>query len=223
MATTPPQLASATVLDDVVLPALTLARAAVTGINIPGVEGTLNGLLELATMLSTMKANKDDLSKLKQSLKKVIDISTAGVDGDLKARLNMLSSELGKNLSECEALAGESLFRRFIQSKPYKERIQAIKDSIASQIHNFTVWIFKKDILAASFFFSRDYPERTEITCLPTTLAKHLADYDVTFRNCLTDFLDNDRTGILDTKPDTQFQKLVVEILGNYLQVKGLG
>jgi hypothetical protein len=39
-------------LDDVVLPALTLARAAVTGINIPGVEGTLNGLLELATMLS---------------------------------------------------------------------------------------------------------------------------------------------------------------------------
>ncbi|KAJ7795965.1 hypothetical protein B0H14DRAFT_2916971 [Mycena olivaceomarginata] len=140
MATTPPQLASATMLDNVVLPALTLARAAVTGINIPGVEGTLNGLLELATMLSTMKANKDDLSKLAQSLKKIIDISTAGVDGDLKARLNILSSELGKNLSECEALAGESLFRRFIQSKPYKERIQAIKDSIASQIHNFTFY-----------------------------------------------------------------------------------
>jgi hypothetical protein len=39
-----------------------------------------------------MKANKDDLSKLEQSLKKIINISTAGVDGDLKARLNMLSS-----------------------------------------------------------------------------------------------------------------------------------
>jgi energy-coupling factor transporter ATP-binding protein EcfA2 len=85
------------------------------------------------------------------------------------------------------------------------------KSTIAKSVA--TILSEEKDILAASFFFSRDYPERTEITCLPTTLAKHLADYDVTFRNCLTDFLDNDRAGILDTKPDTQFQKLVVEIL----------
>ncbi|KAJ7874283.1 hypothetical protein B0H13DRAFT_2348693 [Mycena leptocephala] len=43
----------------------------------------------------------------------------------------------------------------------------------------------EKGILAASFFFSRDYPKRKEITHLPTTLAIQLADYDVAFRTGL--------------------------------------
>ncbi|KAJ6474724.1 hypothetical protein DFH09DRAFT_953059, partial [Mycena vulgaris] len=68
-------------------------------------------------------------------------------------------------------------------------------------------------ILAASFFFSRDYAERKEIKHLATTLAIQLADYSPDFQAHLIHFLENDRTGILDADPHLQFQKLVVQML----------
>ncbi|KAJ7097617.1 hypothetical protein C8R44DRAFT_643164 [Mycena epipterygia] len=68
-------------------------------------------------------------------------------------------------------------------------------------------------ILAASFFFSRDYAERKELKHLPSTLARQLADHDSDFQRLLVKFVDGDRTGILFAEPWLQFQKLVVEIL----------
>ncbi|KAF7349075.1 WD-REPEATS-REGION domain-containing protein [Mycena venus] len=71
----------------------------------------------------------------------------------------------------------------------------------------------EKNILAASFFFSRYHAERRELDFLPPTLALQLADYNNDFKNCLVDFLHRDRTRILFADPKQQFQKLVVEIL----------
>ncbi|KAF7342956.1 WD-REPEATS-REGION domain-containing protein [Mycena venus] len=304
---------AASILDDTVLPALTLAKSGVTGIGIPGVEGAINGVLELAMMLSTMEENKEDLAKLENSLDKFITIDTMGIGANLKQRLDNLSSELKMIDFECKSLAEKSRFQRFFRSKQYKERIQGIKDSVASHIHHFTFYgnisiekcveamasnvqavgrkidtvlaseilsklkcvparyncantpekcmdgtrveIIKdivtrlsatpnsaervvmlsgsagsgkstiaksvatilaeeKGALAASFFFSRDYTQRKEITHLPTTLAIHLADYDSAFRSHLIDLLESDKSGLLDAEPHLQFQKLVVGILG---------
>ncbi|KAJ7797281.1 hypothetical protein B0H13DRAFT_2392237 [Mycena leptocephala] len=294
---------AASILDSVILPALTFARAGVTGIGIPGVEPAINGILELATMLSTTKANKEDLAKLEKSLDKLINIDTTGVDGDLKQRLDSLSSELKEILLECKSLTEKTRFKRFVRSKGYNQRIQDIKNSVASNIHNFTFYgnisiekcvgtmtsnvravgrkidtvhtneilaklksvparynsantpdkcmdgtrvdIIKdivtrlsatpnsaervvmlteeKGTLAGSFFFSRDYTQRKEITHLPTTLAMHLADYDAEFRGRLIDLLESDQTGILDAEPHLQFQKWWLESLKNYHQVQNPG
>ncbi|KAJ7110888.1 hypothetical protein C8R44DRAFT_529867, partial [Mycena epipterygia] len=70
-----------------------------------------------------------------------------------------------------------------------------------------------KHVLAASFFFSRDYAERKEIRFLPTTIARQLAYPDADFEALLVDVLEHDRTGILSADPHLQFQKLVVELL----------
>jgi hypothetical protein len=91
-----------------VLPALHLAKVGATGVGIPGVEGALNGVLELATMVSvrdsasvnnipdpvkqTMHSNKDDLAKLEKCLAKLSAIDTSGCGDDLKRRLTTLSS-----------------------------------------------------------------------------------------------------------------------------------
>ncbi|KAJ7323200.1 hypothetical protein DFH08DRAFT_941518, partial [Mycena albidolilacea] len=305
---------AAAVLNSTIIPALTLAKAGVAGICIPGVESVITGVLELATMLSMMDANKEDLAKIEKALYKLIAIDTTGVSGDLKQRLDTLPSELEMIVSECKSLAEKNRFTRFLKSKLYKERIQSIKDSVASHIHHFTFYgnisiekcieamasnvravnnkidtvLFnetlgklkcvparynsvntpekcmngtrvaiiqdivtrlsatpssaervvmlsgpagsgkssiaksvaailaeEKGMLAASFFFSRAYKERKEITHLPTTLAMHLADYDAAFRIRLIDLLQSDQTGILDADPHLQFQKMVVEILEN--------
>ncbi|KAF7334736.1 WD-REPEATS-REGION domain-containing protein [Mycena sanguinolenta] len=68
-------------------------------------------------------------------------------------------------------------------------------------------------ILAASFFFSRNYAERREIKGLPLTLAYQLADYNANFKSILVEFLDKDHTGILDADPQVQFCQLVVDLL----------
>ncbi|KAJ7348667.1 hypothetical protein DFH08DRAFT_808394 [Mycena albidolilacea] len=49
-------------------PALRLGKAGLTGIGIPGVESAFNVVVELAEMVSTMQANKEDLSKLEKHL-----------------------------------------------------------------------------------------------------------------------------------------------------------
>jgi energy-coupling factor transporter ATP-binding protein EcfA2 len=71
----------------------------------------------------------------------------------------------------------------------------------------------ERHILAASFFFSRNYAERREIKSLSLTLAYQLADYNADFKNILAEFLDEDHTGILDADPKLQFQRLVVDPL----------
>ncbi|KAJ6481187.1 hypothetical protein DFH09DRAFT_418991 [Mycena vulgaris] len=297
-----PQSPSATaMLASVIVPALKLAKAGATGIGIPGVEPAINGVLELAMMLSTMKENKEDLSRLETALNELITIDASGASGDLKQRLVKLSSELGKIAIECNSLTVQSRVKQFFKANDYKQRIQDIKNSIASHIHEFTFYgnisietsvegilkilktellaklkyvtarynadntpnkcmdgtrvnIIKdivmlltstpsaserivmlsgpagsgkstiaksvasiiaeeKGILAASFFFSRDYADRKEITHLATTLAFQLADYDTQFRNSLIDLLETDRTGILDAEPHLQFQKILVGTL----------
>ncbi|KAJ7106014.1 hypothetical protein C8R44DRAFT_577324, partial [Mycena epipterygia] len=72
----------------------------------------------------------------------------------------------------------------------------------------------EKGILAASFFFSRNYADRKELRHVPCTISRQLADYNPQFRYLLMNLLDNDRTGILVAEPRLQFQKLVVELLG---------
>ncbi|KAJ7907586.1 hypothetical protein B0H13DRAFT_2332290 [Mycena leptocephala] len=70
-----------------------------------------------------------------------------------------------------------------------------------------------KNILAASFFFSRDYVERREIKFLPGTIARQLADYSRDYERLLLEFVDSDRTEILSADPYLQFQKIIIELL----------
>ncbi|KAJ7205925.1 quinon protein alcohol dehydrogenase-like superfamily [Mycena haematopus] len=71
----------------------------------------------------------------------------------------------------------------------------------------------KEKLLAASFFFSRDYAERKEIKYLPSTLALQLADYDPGFENLLVTLLKSDRSRLLYADPKEQFQKMIVQLL----------
>ncbi|KAJ7480818.1 hypothetical protein FB451DRAFT_1394878 [Mycena latifolia] len=314
-----------TMLNSAILPALRVAKAGATGIGLPGVEPAINGVLELATMLSTMKSNKEDLSKLQESLDTLVAIDASGASGDLKQRLTKLSSELKVIALQCKSLGDKGRSKRFFKSIEYKQSIQDIKNLVTSHIRDFTLYgnisietivqdvasngtsiivlnpealivhgiggkfdssktrgiltslkcvasrynaantpekcmdgtrveiindivarlintpdstqvvmlsgvagsgkstiaksvatilAEEKGILAASFFFSRDYAERKELKHLSTTLAIHLADYDPIFRMHLIQLLETDRTGILEAEPSLQFQKLVVDILG---------
>ncbi|KAJ6612022.1 hypothetical protein B0H10DRAFT_2283393 [Mycena sp. CBHHK59/15] len=71
----------------------------------------------------------------------------------------------------------------------------------------------ERGLLAASFFFSRDYAERKEIRFLASTLACQLADYNEDFRRLLVKLLQNDRERLLSAEPHLQFKKLFVELL----------
>ncbi|KAJ7862201.1 hypothetical protein B0H13DRAFT_1900209 [Mycena leptocephala] len=99
------QSSAAAILDRAILPALNLAKVGATGIGVPGVEPVINGVLELATMLATMKANKKDLSKLEKSLDKLIIIGASGGEvGDLKQRLITLTAELQEIALMCKSV-----------------------------------------------------------------------------------------------------------------------
>ncbi|KAJ7797697.1 hypothetical protein B0H14DRAFT_3157303, partial [Mycena olivaceomarginata] len=131
------------ILDSVIVPTLTIAKAGVTGIGIPGVEPAFNGVLELAEMLSTMEANKEDLLDLKKnlgSLTTTIDNLDAG--GELKQRLTTLSffRELKGMVPECTTLAEKHSLQRFFKSKNYKQRIQDMKSTMESHLYKFTFY-----------------------------------------------------------------------------------
>ncbi|KAJ7203247.1 hypothetical protein GGX14DRAFT_652031 [Mycena pura] len=310
-----------------VLPVLNLAKAAVQGIGIPGIEGAINSISELAAMVSTMKANKDDLAKLDKALQALIAINVSDCSDDLARRLKTFTSNLNPIITQCKSFEKKSRFIRFFNSKEHKEEIQGIRESIISLIHNFTFYsnisieklvgdmiskvnkiqksvedmapqviqdvrpefdqarkrtiladlksvsarynaentpdmcmagtrvdIIKdivncltsppdpskrivmlsgsagsgkstiaktvasilakeKDMLAASFFFSREYAERREFKYLPCTLARQLAEYSKEFENILVAFLDKDCTGICSADPKLQFQALVADLL----------
>ncbi|KAJ7358352.1 hypothetical protein DFH08DRAFT_848300 [Mycena albidolilacea] len=126
-------------LESTVLPALSLAKAGVTGIGVPAVEPIVNGVLELGKMLLTMQSNKEDLSRLGKCLKDLTAIDVSGMRGDLKGRLVSLSSNLTPIAVQCKSLAEKRGIKQFFKSRDYKEKIQDIKNLIASHIQEFTV------------------------------------------------------------------------------------
>ncbi|KAJ7508944.1 hypothetical protein B0H11DRAFT_1901719 [Mycena galericulata] len=150
MSTPQPGATATHVFSSVVLPVLTLAKGGATGIGVPGVEPAINGVLELATMLVTMKANKEDLSALGSSLNKLITIDVSGTSGDLEVRLAALSSmficpprgfrNLKPIAAECKSITEKGRLNRFFKSKEYKQKIGDIKSSIASYIQEFTFY-----------------------------------------------------------------------------------
>ncbi|KAJ6612376.1 WD40-repeat-containing domain protein [Mycena sp. CBHHK59/15] len=315
MATSAPKLNKDNLLNSVII-ALTASKAAVTGLGVPGVEPVINGVLQLATMLSTMKANKKDFRGLELSITTLvtdIDASgTTGASGDLQDRLIKLSSKFTALAADCRSHADKSSFKRFWKSNDYKDDILRIKNLAASHIQEFTfhgnISVEKlvadmvskvsvvdekvdavaatailaqlkyvparynaentaercmdgtrvdlihdilaqlagppnlssrvvmlcgpagsgkstvaktiasrlaeeRGLLAASFFFSRDYAERKEIRFLASTLACQLADYNEDFRRLLVKLLQNDRERLLSADPHLQFKKLFVELL----------
>lgn len=85
------------------------------------------------------------------------------------------------------------------------------KSSIAKSVAS--ILAEDKGLLAASFFFSRDYVGRKGIKHLATTLAFQLANYDTVFRAHLVKLLQDDTAGLLTADPEEQFKKMVVQIL----------
>jgi hypothetical protein len=90
---------------------LSLAKAGVAGLGIPALEPVLNGVYELAQMISvgtlcldasldensafqTMKSNKEGLAALEKLLTNLAAIDISGADGDLKDRLEAISSQV---------------------------------------------------------------------------------------------------------------------------------
>ncbi|KAJ7734637.1 hypothetical protein B0H16DRAFT_1577600 [Mycena metata] len=127
-------------LDSTVLPALSLAKAGVTGIGLPGVEPIVNSVLELGKMALTMKENKEDLSRLEKRLKDLIAIDASAANEDLKRQLVELSGNLTPIAVECKSLAEKRGIKQFFKSKEYKEKIQGIKNLIALHIREFTFY-----------------------------------------------------------------------------------
>ncbi|KAF7351988.1 WD-REPEATS-REGION domain-containing protein [Mycena venus] len=300
-------------LDNTILPALSLAKAGVTGLGVIGLEATVNGVFELLTMVSTMKANQKDLAALERNINVVVKncedtaaaIRTSGHAEVLTERLTKLVSNLEPIARQCKSNSGENKFKQFFNSKMNKDQIQGVQNTLTSLIRDFTFYggisiehivadmksefdelkareilqtvksvaarynaentpnecmdgtrvdiindiiaqltsppdatqrivmlsgsagsgkstIAKSvasrladhdKILAASFFFSRDYIDRREITGLPKTLARQFADHCPVFKRLLVDFLENDRTEILFADPKLQFHQLVVDLL----------
>ncbi|KAJ7447803.1 hypothetical protein B0H11DRAFT_2202693 [Mycena galericulata] len=125
-------------LRSTIIPALNLAKAGVAGIGIPGVEGALNAVHELAKMISTMKGNKKDLDALKKSIDAFATLEVPGAPTDLEKRLTELSVKMTARSEECKALGTKSRIDRFLRSDMYSSEISDIRNGVASDIHEFT-------------------------------------------------------------------------------------
>ncbi|KAJ7464881.1 hypothetical protein B0H11DRAFT_2240309 [Mycena galericulata] len=121
-----------------IIPALNLAKAGVTGIGVPGLEGVVNGVCELANMISTMKGNKKDLAALENSVNTLAALNVPGATGDLKERLTKLSMQLAERATECKALGAKSRMDRFLRSDEYKGKVLGIRDGVTDDIRKFT-------------------------------------------------------------------------------------
>ncbi|KAJ7189516.1 hypothetical protein GGX14DRAFT_408743 [Mycena pura] len=98
----PPRSSLAEGTIEAILPVLRFAKSTVTGIGVPGVEPTINGVLHLAEMLSvdvhdkwtvqTMKSNKESLAQVQQSVALLFAIDASETDGALQERLIKLQS-----------------------------------------------------------------------------------------------------------------------------------
>ncbi|KAJ7824533.1 hypothetical protein B0H14DRAFT_1301034 [Mycena olivaceomarginata] len=123
---------------DNILPVLRVAQAAAAGNPVPGLEGAITGVVALAEMVLTMKANMDDLPDLIKRLKPLTEVDTVGCSDDLKQRLDMLKENLEPNTNRLTSLGKKSQYKQFWKSKKYEKEIQDIKASIASHIQDFT-------------------------------------------------------------------------------------
>ncbi|KAJ7468290.1 hypothetical protein B0H11DRAFT_1921160 [Mycena galericulata] len=124
-----------------VIPVLNLARAGVTNLGVPGLEAAVNGVFELAKMVSTMKGNKKDLAALKILVAALAALKVQGATGDLETRLTDLSSAPRKmtvRSEECEALSRKSRIDRFLRSDEYSRKILDIRNGVAEDICEFT-------------------------------------------------------------------------------------
>ncbi|KAJ7502132.1 hypothetical protein B0H11DRAFT_2224050 [Mycena galericulata] len=126
-------------LRDSVLPALNLAKTGVTGIGIPGVEGAINGVYELAKMVSTMKDNKKGLAALQKSVDGLAALKVLDAPMDLKKRLTELSGKMANRAQECTALGTKLRIDRFLRIHEYAGKILDIRNRVAEDIHEFTV------------------------------------------------------------------------------------
>ncbi|KAJ7450316.1 hypothetical protein B0H11DRAFT_2201165, partial [Mycena galericulata] len=121
-------------LRDTAIPALNLAKAGVTGIGIPGLEGAINGVFDLAKMVSTMKGNKQDLAALITSVNAWAALKVPGATGDLKARLTELSLKMTVRLEELDGI------NRFLRSNEYSKKILDLRNEVADDIFEFTFY-----------------------------------------------------------------------------------
>ncbi|KAJ7473669.1 hypothetical protein B0H11DRAFT_1918823 [Mycena galericulata] len=122
-----------------IIPALKLAKVGVTNIGVPGLEGAVNGVYELANMILTMKGNKKDLAALEKSVGVLAALNVPGASGDLKNRLTKLSLQLTSRATECKALGAKSRMDRFLRGDEYKGKILDIRDGVADDIRKFTL------------------------------------------------------------------------------------
>ncbi|KAJ7634820.1 WD40-repeat-containing domain protein [Roridomyces roridus] len=325
---------------DNIMPALRVAKAAVTGTPVPGLESAINAVLEVAEMVQTMKGNLEDLPGLAQKIRDLIKVDLQNCSTELKERLDKFRNNLGALTPRITALAAKSKLKQFWNSKKYEKEIADIKASIMSYMQEFifsneisvlkllekmsikvdhieesvqklapevkqtnnsvqqmvpevqdihntirtqyvaqtlakiryvsarynapntpdmcmdgtrtqilkdiitgltvpskpserivllsgsagtgkstiaksvaSILAEEKHMLAASFFFSKNYAERREIDGLPLTLAYQLAHHSTEFKDVLLHFLNQDQHEILDADPKLQFRKLVVDLL----------
>ncbi|KAF8210833.1 hypothetical protein K438DRAFT_98918 [Mycena galopus ATCC 62051] len=119
------------------MPALDLAAATAIG---TGLQAALNGVIKLAEMTLDMKANKKDLSEVGECVKKLVVINPSTIEPELAERLATLTSKLGPLADQCDRLQKKGGFTQFWFSKQHKEKIQGIKDSVASEIRDFTFY-----------------------------------------------------------------------------------
>ncbi|KAJ7740092.1 hypothetical protein B0H16DRAFT_1694333, partial [Mycena metata] len=103
-----------------------------------GIEGIVNGVIELEEMVLTMRGNKGDLVKLKKHLDALDAVDCSNVEGDLKQRVETLKKELHPIITDHNRLVKRTKMMGFVNSKEDKEVIQNIQNSIISCIQDFT-------------------------------------------------------------------------------------
>ncbi|KAJ7754042.1 hypothetical protein B0H16DRAFT_1690613, partial [Mycena metata] len=103
-----------------------------------GIEGIVNGVIELEEMVLTMRGNKGDLVKLKKHLDALDAVDCSNMEGDLKQRVETLKKELHPIITDHNQLVKRTKIMGFVNSKEDKEVIQNIQNSIISCIQDFT-------------------------------------------------------------------------------------
>ncbi|KAJ7932223.1 hypothetical protein B0H13DRAFT_1857060 [Mycena leptocephala] len=120
---------------DSAIAALTVATTGVTGIGVPGVEPVLNSVLQIATMISTMKDNRESLVNLREQLEVLTAaIYVQGAGGALQSRLQILASTFAALITDCQSLANKSRLAQFFNSSKYQSKISNIRDSFHGNI-----------------------------------------------------------------------------------------
>ncbi|KAJ7693244.1 hypothetical protein B0H14DRAFT_830599 [Mycena olivaceomarginata] len=123
---------------DNILPVLRVAQAAAAGNPVPGLGGAITGVVALAEMISTTKANMDDLPDLIKMLKPLAEIETVGYSDNLKQRVDTLKENLEPKTTRLRSLAKKVKCKQFWKRKKYEKEIQEIRAFIASCLQDFT-------------------------------------------------------------------------------------